>query len=480
MDLKVLLVRPHPYLPTSQWLQSMIRLEPYAQELIAGGIQEPHDVRICDLAVEDDDPIGAFKQTLQEYQPDLVGFGGFSSQFNQNKELAGIVKDLLPGAITCLGGIHPSSYPTDCKCPELFDFIVRGDGVSAIKQVVAALENDEHLPETEWILQPGSERFDELAALPPPALNSDGITTKPRRDLVDMSKYFCICYGRPGEKVETLFPEIACVRTSVGCPMRCSFCVVHFLANGKYHQREVADVVDEIESLEQDYIYFVDDETFINTKRMRQMAEMLIERGVEKRYISWARSDTICKHPELFELWKKAGLEFVYIGFESLEEDNLDAYNKKASVSQNRKARQILRDLDLNIHAALMVNPDFTKEDFLTVQRAIKELAPAEFAFTVYSPPPGTQEFLDNLDNFICDDPCQFYDCLHTILPTRLPLKEFYRYFTILYAMGAAKIPAKVNKVKMPLKDHLKFAVGGARFGWQMYRMYREYDKKHW
>ncbi len=54
MELKILLVRPHPELPTSKWLQSMIRLEPYAQELIAGAVEAPHDVRICDLAVARD------------------------------------------------------------------------------------------------------------------------------------------------------------------------------------------------------------------------------------------------------------------------------------------------------------------------------------------------------------------------------------------------------------------------------------------
>ena len=72
------------------------------------------------------------------------------------------------------------------------------------------------------------------------------------------------------------------MRTSVGCPSRCSFCVVHFLANGKYLQRDVEDVVNEIAALPQEYVYFVDDETFINTKRMRRMAELLIEKGIQK------------------------------------------------------------------------------------------------------------------------------------------------------------------------------------------------------
>ncbi|MBU3948902.1 MAG: radical SAM protein [Proteobacteria bacterium] len=477
--MKVLLVRPHAYLPTSRWLQSMLLLEPYAQELIAGAVQPPHDVRICDLAVQKQ-PLKAYKQVLKEYRPDFIGFGGFSGQYRINRELAGIAKEVLPQVLTCLGGIHVSSYPTDCKAPELFDIVVRGDGVSAIKVILKAMESGQTLPETDWILPTASPNFDQLAVKPPPPLHSDGINTRPRRDLVDMNKYYCICYGEPKQKMKTLFPRIACVRTSVGCPNRCSFCVVHFLANGKYLQRNIEDVVDEIASLPQEYIYFVDDETFTNAKRMSKLAEMLIERGIKKKYLSWARSDTICRHPELFELWKRAGLELVYIGFESLEEKNLTGYNKNATPSQNRKAREILRNLNLNIHAALMINPDFDKEDFEIVHKAIEELSPAEFAFTVFSPPPGTEAFADAKDSFICDDPCLYYDCLHTILPTKLPLKTFYRYFSILYALGAAKIPPRINKVKVPIRDFIKLFIGGLKLGRHLHRMYRDYDRKYW
>jgi radical SAM superfamily enzyme YgiQ (UPF0313 family) len=479
MNMKVLLVRPHAYLTTSKWLQSMLLLEPYAQELIAGAVRAPHEVRICDLAVAKR-PIEALKRTLREFCPDLVGFGGFSGQFRTNLELAAIVKQMLPNTLTCIGGIHASSIPADCKYPELFDLVVRGDGVSAMKSIIASVGAGQPLPESDWILPTASPNFDRLAAQPPPPLHSDGINTRPRRDLVDMSEYYCICYGEPGQKVETLFPRIACVRTSVGCPNRCSFCVVHFLANGKYLQREVEDVVDEIASLPQEYIYFVDDETFINTKRMTRLAEMLIERGVRKKYLSWARSDTVCKHPELFSLWKKAGLEFVYIGFESLKEENLSAYNKNATPSQNREARKILRDLNLNIHAALMVNPDFEEEDFLTVQEAIREMAPAEFAFTIFSPPPGTEAFAAARDQFICDDPCLFYDCLHTILPTKLPLKRFYRYFAILYGLGAAQIPPRINKVRVPFRDFVRLIWAGTKFGWHIRRLYRDYHRMYW
>ena len=78
---------------------------------------------------------------------------------------------------------------------------------------------------------------------------------------------------------------------------------------------------------------------------------MLIERGVKKKYISWARSDTVCKHPDLFALWKRAGLEFAYVGFESLREEELDGYNKKATPGQNLEARPHGETLHFVLHA---------------------------------------------------------------------------------------------------------------------------------
>lgn len=477
--MKVLLVRPHPELCTSRWLQSMIRLEPYAQELIAGVIDPPHEVRICDLAVPRK-PLRVFERTLRDYQPDFVGFGGFSSQFRTNRQLAAMVRDICPEATTCLGGIHPSSYPLDCQYPELFDLLVRGDGVSAMRQILEAEDAGVAVPESQFILRPASENFAAFAEQPPPPLHADGIAVRPRRDLVDADDYFCICYGEPGSRIPTLFPRIACVRTSVGCPHRCSFCVVHFLANGRYHQRPVEDVVDEIAALPQEYIYFVDDETFINAKRMEEMARMLIERGVNKRYLSWARADTICRHPQLFELWKQAGLEFVYVGFESLEESNLDDYHKQATASQNREAREILRKLNLNVHAALMVNPDFDSDDFDRVAKAIEVLGPAEFAFTVMSPPPGTPSFNEAKDTFICEDPVHYYDCLHTILPTKMRLKDFYRNFALLYALGARHIPSRANGVRAPWRDVVKVMAGGLSLWWNLFRLYRRYDRQYW
>ena len=62
----------------------------------------------------------------------------------------------------------------------------------------------------------------------------------------------------------------------------------------------------------------------------------------------------------------------------------------------------------------------------------VESIGPAEVTFTVFSPPPGTKIWKETKDQFIVDDPYYFYDCMHTILPLKLAMNRFYRYFSLL------------------------------------------------
>jgi radical SAM superfamily enzyme YgiQ (UPF0313 family) len=253
--------------------------------------------------------------------------------------------------------------------------------------------------------------------------------------------------------------------------------VVHYLARGKYVQRDPEDVVDEIAALEQDHIYFVDDEMFINAKRTARIAELLIERGVRKRYVSWARSDTICEHPELFELWRKAGLSTLYVGMESMEEKTLVDFNKGYAPDTNRRAVEILAETGICLHAAFMTRPDFEAEDFIRLRRAVESIGPAEVTFTLFSPPPGTPLWDEYKEKFIVEDPYSFYDCMHTILPLKLPMSEFYRYFSLLSLFALRNNPWRARKVKVPFRDLLRLFAGGMQYGWALRNIHKDYAR---
>ena len=473
--MNVLLVRPPITLTVARRLQAFLHLEPLALEIVAGGIPAPHETRILDLASERSVD-GAFLSSLAEFKPDLIGFTSYSNEAATVKRLAAMAKSQQPGVTIMVGGTHATIAPDDLRLPGTIDLVIRGEGGTAMRELIPRLEQKAALPESDAFLPTDSPRFAELAASLPPELPPYDQVPPARRDLVDRSRYYCIWHGKPGERLPTLFPPTAAARTSVGCPYRCSFCVVHFLARGKYVRRTAEDAVNEILAIPEEHVYFLDDEMFIDAKRAAAIAGLLLERGVRKRYVSWARSDTIVKHPEVFKLWKEAGLTMIYAGLESMDPDTLRDYNKAVTPDVNLQAIAILRDLDISLHASLMVNPDFTEADFLKVRRAIQMVGPAEMSFTVFSPPPGTELWKKHRADFCCPDPYAFYDGMHTLLPTKMPLKKFYRQLSMLWLFAARNSPLLRNKLKVPLKDRLRFFYRGFWYGCSVQHIYQDYE----
>lgn len=476
--MNILLVKPPTPLKVAQRLEGFLHLEPLALEIVAGGIDaDKHRAEIVDLTAGSRTN-KLFISHLKRFKPDVIGFTGYSNQALKIKQLSQLAKAHLNDIFVMVGGIHATIAPNDFNLPGSIDLVVRGEGGSVMPELLERIETKQPIFENSAFLLTGSTKFSELADTLPPPLPDFKKIPLPRRDLIKASDYYCIQYAGKGQSLDTLFPVTATVRTSVGCPNRCNFCVVPFLANGKYVQRTPEDVVDEIASVESDHIYFVDDEMFINAKRTEMIAKLLIERKIQKNYISWARADTICKHTELFRLWKEVGLTILYVGLESMEAEILESYNKGIEPSTNRKAVEILRELEIGLHAALMVHPNFSEADFAKLRKTIELLLPSEITFTVFSPPPGVDLWKKHRDEFICSDPYTFYDCMHTLLPTKIPIEKFYRNFAFLYLIAFRNNPWRLNKVKVPLKDFIRFMWRGVLYGLALRNIHADYEVK--
>ncbi|MBI4847358.1 MAG: cobalamin B12-binding domain-containing protein [Nitrospirae bacterium] len=471
--MRILLVKPHPQLLIAKRLQQgFLHLEPLELEIVAGGVPEGNEITICDLGIEKE-PLEAFHDQLHKINPHIVGFTGYSSQSAMVKKLARLVKEHIPSAITVAGGVHATIIPADYAGGEI-DIVVRGEGGTTFRELVNRYKEGLPLHFGDVSLSPQDPDFLRKAEAPPPEFPPVENIPRPIRDLVQRSKYFCVWTSAPENRLDTIFPQTASMRTSTGCAFNCSFCVVHHIMRGKYLQRTPEDVVDEISRIKEDNIYFVDDETFLNKKRMTAVAGLLLQRGIKKKYISWARSDTIAKNPELFQLWKKAGLGLVYVGLESMRGSQLDNYNKRTNVETNRKAISVLRETGITLHASFIVDPDFSVDDFVALEKEVLDLCPAEVTFTVFSPAPGTELFQKHKDDFICD-PYLFYDCMHTILPTRLGLKKFYAHFARLSSVALRANPLRVNKVKVPKLEIARVIYRGTKYIFALRNMYKDY-----
>ncbi len=468
--MRVLLIRPDSHLKVVKQLLTYIHLEPLDLAYVAAAVPDWHEVRILDLTLAKW-PALKLKRSLTKYQPDVIGFTAYSNQREKVVEYGAMARRLCPKSFILLGGHHATIMPENCNFSFL-DAIVRGEGHTTFKRLLAGLENGKDVFEIPNVHRPDQKEFGPIPVHP-------GIADipHPRRDLLDRSRYFCVWSSPRKTWKESIFPRIASMRTSFGCAYECAFCVVPHLSGRRHHRRSVDDVIAELEAIQEDYVYFVDDETFLVPDYMRELAERIKTRGIKKKFVTWARSNTICRNAELFQLWQQVGLEIVYIGLESPDEDTLKKLNKKTTAEQNQAAVQILESCGITIHPAFMVMPDFNIEDFERLKSHLKCLPPVEATFTVYSPSPGTPDWAKLSDRFICD-PIKYYDCMHTILPTRLPLKEFYTRFAELTREAIRRNPLAHSKAPVNPFELLKILWRTHCYIKVQRNLWRNYDDK--
>lgn len=411
--MKILLIHP----PSANPLLDQVYMhEPLALEYLGAGLKEDgHEVKVLDARI-DKDIEGAF----HKFQPDMVGLTAFTSHFGIVKTIAENLKRLKPDLLLVVGGHHATVRPHDFNI-QAIDLVVVGEGVQALREITRCAEADRAFtsitglglvhPETEMSLTE-SRPYTPLDELPLP----DRSLTKRYR-----KKYFS----------EWLKP-LASIRTSLGCTSRCNFCALWPITEGKYLRRSVTAVVDELKTIEEANVFFCDDESMCDVRRMDALAEAIKKAGIRKNYFLYARADTVVANPELFVKWRKIGLVQVFVGMESFSDERLGHMHKEISVAQQKETVRILQNLGLIVYANFMVDTNFTKEDFAKLTAHIRQLELRHVGFSVLTPLPGTELHQQRRHELVTENPA-LYDMVHAVLPTHLPLPEFYSQMLDLY-----------------------------------------------
>ncbi len=432
--MKILLVQP-PKPEKALGGEDFHIFEPLALEYLAAGVPG-HDVRILDMRLDPD-----LDCLLQDYQPEVVGITSYTVHVNTVKRLFERVKAFNPNITTIVGGHHATVMPDDFYTASI-DAIVTGEGFFTFREIISHLEKGRDLSEIPastrtaeggLVIRQGGQDGD-LDALP-----------FPRRDLT--ARYRKSYYS------EWMRP-LASIRTSKGCLFRCKFCALWKLTGGRYFTRKPERIVEELGTIEEKCIFFADDESLLDTERMGTLADMIRDTGIQKRYFLYGRSDTITKHPALIEKWKKIGLERVFVGLEFIRDADLKLIRKGFTAESNETAVKILKSLGIDIYPTLIVRPEFDRKDFEDLRKYCLGLDLNFFGFPVLTPLPGTDLYHDVKDRLISSN-YDYFDFFHTLLPTTLPMKDFYRELTTLYKHSRSlrnqvKLLSKYRLLELP------------------------------
>ena len=431
--MRILLIQPHSS-PSTIGADELYMHEPLALEYIAAGVIAEHDVKILDMRLERD-----LKGVFDGFRPDVVGITAYTVNVNIVKGLFREIKRWNPEVFTVVGGHHATVSPEDFLSPDI-DIVVMGEGVFVFRELIRRIEKKEGFEGIKGII---CKRDGSIIKTPPePVADLDAFPFPERRLTERYRREYFTEWMKP----------LASVRTSKGCPFRCSFCALWKLAGGRYLRRRPEMIIKELAEIEEEFVFFADDESLIDARRMRTLAELIKEAGIKKKYFLYGRSDTIARHPELLELWKDIGLERVFVGLEFFRDDDLKYIKKGSTIRQNEEAVKILQALDIEIYASFIVRPEFHRSDFRQFRQYCRRMGLNFATFSVLTPLPGTDFYEEVKDRLITHN-YDYFDFIHTLLPTSLPLKEFYKEMYYLYKK-AIPVSKSISVLKrFPLRD---------------------------
>jgi radical SAM superfamily enzyme YgiQ (UPF0313 family) len=410
--MKVLLIQP----PSSDtFIDKVFLYEPLALEYIGAGLkQDGHDVLLIDARLDAD-----YESAYRRFQPDVVGLTGLTSHVNIIKTIVKRLKSISSKALFVVGGHHASVQPVDFN-DSLIDIVVIGEGVFTIREILQALER--------------GVGFSDIYGIAIPC--TDGMKFNKPRPYTDLNELpfpdrsLTASYRK--EYFSEWFKPLVSIRTSLGCTSRCNFCALWRITNGKYLRRDPEKVVEELLTVAEPNVYFCDDESMLDNKRMDKMADLITDAGIHKRFFLYARVDTIVNNPELFAKWAKIGLVQVFVGMEDFSDKRLLAMKKGFTTAQQAEAVKILNKLGIMMYASYIVDPAFTHKDFSSLLAYVRRMKHKYIIFTVMTPLPGTELYDARKNELLSLNP-ELYDLVHTLLPTTLELQDFYKEFANLY-----------------------------------------------
>ena len=373
--------------------------------LYIGSVLQEHGyaVQIIDQRVDDNWP-ETLRQALRD-PPLWVGVSSMTGrQIHWGLQAGRIVREVAPQTPIVWGGVHPTILPEQTLAHPLVDLVAVGEGeqtaleltraLSAAQEAAARGNDGVHLsqevrPIAGLVWQDG----DRVVHNPPRAYTPMDELPLLDYNLIDVEKY--VLAEVPGERSLQ-------ITTSRGCPMRCGYCYLTVVPDGRRYRAESPErTVERIARLQRLYhlnaIHIIDDEFFTQRRRARRVCELILEHGIEVTLRTNCRIDYVDRMDlDDLRLFRRAGFKHLYLGAESGNDRVLAFIDKGITREQILRANLKLQEAGIAPKFSFMGG--FPTETIAEVKDTIRLMAdlvrdnPQAYTTPVqlYSPYPGT------------------------------------------------------------------------------------------
>jgi anaerobic magnesium-protoporphyrin IX monomethyl ester cyclase len=327
---------------------------------------------------------------IDEFKPELIVIDTSTPSITNDTRVAEAIHARVPATPIVMVGPHVTALPEEVlRSSPVIQILVRGEYDYTLRDLAECIEGNCELSTVKGI----SYRAKDGSILHTPErpfiqdLDSIPFVTEVYKKHLRIEDYFYSI---------TRYPEVALV-TGRGCPYECSYCLWPQTITGRgYRKRSIENVADEFEFVSRELpqvkeVFFEDDTLTVDQKRSIALSKELIRRGNHLPFTANTRADVSF---ETLKSLKEAGLRLVCVGFESGDQDILDAIHKKISVENFYQFRESARQSGVLVHGCFMAgNPGETRQSLDKTLKLAKRLNPDTAQFLPIMVYPGTAAY---------------------------------------------------------------------------------------
>jgi anaerobic magnesium-protoporphyrin IX monomethyl ester cyclase len=384
---KILLYFPETHLRRSDdaWCLPPLSLLAIAAPLVQEGCQ----VKIFDARVDGD----CLSAILAEAPGALcLGISVLTGhQIEGALELSRAVKRILPELPVVWGGYHPTLLPMQTIEEHAIDIIVKGQGEITFRLLIDALSESKPLHGIEGIV------FKETGQA----------VVNPDRVFADVNQFPPLPYELID--METHFPDLEFgTRTisyvsSQGCPHDCSFCAESTAYNRRWSGLSAERVGEDLERLIRRYnsdgVILVDNNFFVDEKRVQGICTEIIQRGLQFKWGAQGRADQVARlSPETFGLLGQSGFTVFHVGAESGSDTQLEQMSKSIERRTTTTCARVCKEQGIRISFGFIFGfPGETEKEIQSNFSLMEEVTDIQGAYDCivhfYAPSPASELF---------------------------------------------------------------------------------------
>ncbi len=329
------------------------------------------------------------RETLRRERPAAVFVSCITSTVLDGMEVCRIAKEEMPETLTVVGNSHPSFMYEEVlrKHPEV-DVVVRGEGEVTAVELMEVWKSGTDFSQVRGI---AFRQGNKIVATSDRPLISNLDALEPAWDIVPWNEYSY--RPKPGS-------TLAVVSSSRGCKQRCSFCSQRLFWKESWRALSAERFVDQLEILRVRYgvnvAMIADEMPSFDAKRWERILDLLIERDLNITLLLETRVDDILRDADLLPRYRRAGIEHIYVGVESVNQSTLNLFKKDIKIEQSKRAIELINAHDIISETSFIMGmPDETINDMRRTIELSKFYDPDMAFFLAITPWPYTDLYQD-------------------------------------------------------------------------------------